>query len=243
MKKIVLVLQIFMLLFLSIQHVKAGPYGNDVVSNFTMALMKKDEKQARTYLSSNVKLPEIREETPIRRVSGLPSLKANVRVSLAYFDDGEDMPERIAFIWEITSNQEKITDIRVIYDGSNPFMNESKMIKEYSNKHKANILTASKFPFDITHVEGNINKDTLLIRYRNVKLHGLLQVKIEPGEEDLEAAKGENIYTLKNGIKALYLRNELIFLHDSLKYSIRIESEIPQDFTVYDLLEIANSMF
>ncbi|MCL1698088.1 MULTISPECIES: hypothetical protein [unclassified Lysinibacillus] len=50
---------------------------------------------------------------------------------------------------------------------------------------------------------------------------------------------------VKNGVKALYQPNEsqLTFVHDSLKYSIRMESEITQDFTMQDLLEMANSMF
>ncbi|MGE7672686.1 hypothetical protein ACQKMV_03725 [Lysinibacillus sp. NPDC094403] len=230
MKKIELVVLAFLLLYFSIQHVKAGPYDDDVVSNFLIAMANKEEEQLKTYVSSNVKIPEIREETPISGFSGLPSPKEN---------------DRVAFIWEITFNQEKVTDIRVVYDGSNPFMNESKIIKEYMNKHIVNILTVSQFPFDITHVEGSINNDILLIRYQNVNSHGLLQVRVEPDEENLKAAEGENIYTLKNGIRALYQPNvnQLIFVHDSLKYSISIESEITENFTVQDLLEIANSMF
>jgi len=245
MKKIELVLLAFLLLYFSMQHVKAGPYNDDIVSHFLLAMVKKDEEQVKKYVSSKVKIPEIREETSISRFSGYPSPKENVRVALAYFNDGENMPERIAFIWEVTFHQEEVTDIRVVYDGSNPFMNESKIMKEYMNKQIANILTVSKFPFDITHVEGSINKDILLIRYQNVNLHGLLQVKVEPKEEDLKAAEGENMYTLKNGTKALYQPdvNQLIFVHDSFNYSISIESEITKDFTVHDLLEIANSMF
>ena len=93
-------------------------------------MVKKDEKLARTYLSSNVKIPEIGEETPINRILGFPSPKENVRVSIAYFYDGDNMPERIAFIWEITFNKDKITDIRVVNDSSNPFISESNVIKE-----------------------------------------------------------------------------------------------------------------
>lgn len=236
---------VFLLLYFSIQHVKAGPYNDDVVSHFLLAMVKNDEEQLKTYVSSNVKIPEIREETPISSYSSLPSPKESVSVALAYFNDGENRPERIAFIWAVTFNEEEVTDIRIVYDGSNPFMNESKLMKEYMNKYIANILSVSKFPFDITHVEGSINDDILLIRYQNENLQGLLQVKVEPKEEVLEVAEGENMYTLKNGIKTLYQPNEnqLTFVHDSLKYSISIESEITQDFTVQDLLEMANSMF
>ena len=44
----------------------------------------------------------------------------NVMVSVAYFDNGKGSEGRIAFIWEITIIKNKITDIRVVYDGSEP---------------------------------------------------------------------------------------------------------------------------
>lgn len=99
----------------------------ELVRDFIIALTKNDEELARTYLSLNVKIPEIREDTPIRSFSGLPSPKENVVVSVAYFDDKEKS-KRIAFIWEIAFSKDKITDINVVYDGSNPFMNESNII-------------------------------------------------------------------------------------------------------------------
>ena len=101
--------------------------------------------------------------TPIRRFLGLPSPNENVRVSIAYFYDGDNEPERIAFIWEITSNREKITDIRVVYDGSNPFIDELKAINEYEAKNRTIVLAPSKFPFDITHIDADVDKETLML--------------------------------------------------------------------------------
>jgi len=249
MKKILIIL-IASGMFLSIQSVMAKSFSNDVVSNLMYAVVKKDEKLARSYVSSEVKIPEIREDTPIKRFSGLPSPEENVRVSIAYFYDGENNPERIAFIWEISTNKEKITDIRVVYDGSNPFMNESKAIKEYEAKNKTNILTPSAFPFDITHIDGYVDKDILMLSYRNADLGGLLQIKVVPHDADLEILKGENaeFYSLKNGTNALYQSNsppadQLVFQNGNSRYSIGIGYSTKQNVTVNDLLKIANSMF
>ena len=221
----------------------------ELIRDFLIALTKKDKKQARTYLSLNVKIPEIREDTPIRSFSGLPSPRDNVIVSVAYFADEETL-NRIAFIWEIAFNKDQITNIHVVYDGSNPFMNESNLIKQYKAKNKTGVLTASEFPFDITHVDGNVNNDILMLRYKNVDLNGLLQIIVEPNTVDLKSLKRENdqFYTLNNGINALYQPNyppghQLVFHHANLKYSIGIKGTQNQNITVNDLLEIANSMF
>ena len=248
MKKI-LVIFIALGMLLAIQSVKAKPLSDDVVSNLMYALVKKDEKLARAYVSSEVKIPEIRENTPITGFSGLPSPKKNVMVSIAYFS-AENNSERIAFIWEVTSNKEKITNIRVVYDGSNPFMNESKARMEYEAKNKTNVLYPSKFPFDITHISGDVNKEVLMLRYRNADLGGLLQIKIVPHNTEVETLKGENdeFYSLKNGTNALYQPNfpaasQLVFRNGNLRYSIGISYATKDFVPVDDLLKVANSMF
>jgi len=251
MRKILIVLIAFTLVFLVIKPVMAATH--DIVkigSEFVLTLIKKDEEQARIYLTSNVTIPEIREETPINRVTGLPSPNENVSVTIAYFDDGESMKGRIAFIWEITFSKDKIKDIRVVYDGSNPFMNESKVIKEYEAKNKTNILPPSKFPFDVTHIGGYVDEDILMLHYRNANSDGLLQIKVEPDNADLETLKGEKdeFYSLKNGTNALYQPNfspapQLVFQNEHSRYSISISYETKENVTVDDLLKIANSMF
>lgn len=251
MKKILTILMAFTLVFLVIQSVMAAPDIVKIGSDFVIALAKKDEEQARTYLASDVDIPEIREGTPISSVRGLPSPKENSSVTIAYFDDDENyLHGRMAFIWEMTFNKEKITDIRVVYDGSNPFMNESKAIKEYEAKNKTTIHPPSKFPFDITHIDGDVDEDELLLRYRNAGLGGLLQIKVVPHSADLETLKGENdeFYSLKNGTSALYQPNfplapQLIFQNGNSRYSISIRYATKENVTVDDLLKIANSMF
>ncbi|MCH7324054.1 hypothetical protein LZ480_19525 [Solibacillus sp. MA9] len=251
MKKILTILMAFTLVFLVIQPVMATLDIVKIGSEFVIALTKKDEEQARTYLASDVDIPEIREDTPIRKVTGLPSPKENISVTIAYFDDDENyLQGRIAFIWEITFKKEKITDIRVVYDGSNPFMNESKAIKEYEAKNKTNIRPPSKFPFDITHIDGYVDEDVLMLRYRSAGLGGLLQIKVVPHNTDLETLKGENdeFYSLKNGTNALYqpnfpLASQLIFQNGNSRYSISISYSTKENVTVDDLLKVANSMF
>lgn len=122
MKKTLTIFIAFTLVLILSQPVMATHDIIKIGSEFVItSLIKKDEEHARTYLTSNVVIPEIREDTPINRVTGLPSPNENVSVTMAYFDDGEGMQERIAFIWEITFVEDKVTDIRVVYDGSNPF--------------------------------------------------------------------------------------------------------------------------
>ncbi len=117
------ILGIFLsILLLNTLNVTAIQYPN-IESNFMQAIIEKKDEKAKTYLHSDVKLPKIRENTPFRGFTGLPTSKDNKMVFVAYFNDGEDQPSRIAFIWEITSNNTKITNIRVVYDGSNPLMN------------------------------------------------------------------------------------------------------------------------
>lgn len=251
MKRNMIILITLGILFLSTQTVMATPpfkEGN-VVSNFIHTLVRNGEKEARSFTVPDVKIPEIREKTPITGFSGLNSPNENVRVIIGYFESGENEPERIAFIWEVTSNKEKVTDIRVVFDGSNPFIDEAKAIQEYQDKMNTPILAASEFPFDITHIDADIDKDTLMLRYRNADLQGLVQIKIVPTDTDLKKLKGENdeYYTLKSGTKALYQNvptaHQLIFQHKNSRYSIGISKTTKKDITVEDLLKIANSMF
>ncbi len=121
MKKILFLIPVLALILLITQPVRATDDIVKIGSQFVIEYsIKKDEGQARTFLNSNVVIPEIREETPINNVMGLPSPKENVMVSIAYFDDGKGFQGRIALIWEITIVKNKITDIRVVYDGSEP---------------------------------------------------------------------------------------------------------------------------
>nr|WP_106779485.1 hypothetical protein [Lysinibacillus timonensis] len=241
----------FVVILFNCQPVMAAPDSVKIGSDFVIAAyVKKDEVLARTYLSSNVAIPEIREDTPINRVTGLPSPKENTSVSIAYFNDGEVMQGRIAFIWELTVIEDKITDIKVVYDGTNPFMNESALIKEYETKNNVLIVPPSEFPFDITHVDGRVTVDNkiLVLNYKNANLNGVMQIKIEPITKSLESLKGERdkFVTLKNRIKALYQQNnatgQLVFQHRNLMYSISIESEINEYSTVDNLQNIANLM-
>ncbi|WP_227940280.1 hypothetical protein [Alkalihalobacillus deserti] len=250
MKRIIIMTTILML-FLSVETVMATPFKyENVVSNLIHTLVTKGEEEAKSFVASGVEIPEIREKTPITGFSSLNSPDENVRVAIGYFVSEENEPERIAFIWEVTSNKEKVTDIRVVYDGSNPFVDESKIIKEYQDKMKTPVLAPSEFPFDITHIRAYIDKDTLMLRYRNANLQEFVQIKVAPNITGLEKIKGEadKYYTLKNGTKALYQPNflpahQLIFQHKNLKYTIGISKTTKKDIKVEDLLKIANSMF
>lgn len=227
------------------QPVKSAPDIVKIGSEFVIALIKKDEKKARDYLASNVVIPEIREDTPINRVSGLPSPKKNVSVSIAYFDDGELMKGRIALIWELSYREEQITDIRVVYDGANPFMNETSAVKKYEAETNNTVLVVSSFPFDITHVEGSIEQYSLILKYQNIDTQSTLRVKVEPINSTLETLKSEKdqFYSLKNNIKTLYqpYNHQLIFQYGDFRYFVTIQ-QMKQNTPLSDLIKVANSM-
>ncbi|WP_186577977.1 DUF4367 domain-containing protein [Aquibacillus kalidii] len=249
MKKLLIKITIVGLFFLCTQTtVLAKPFKGDVVSEFAYALISKGKEEVNNYVVSDVTVPEIRENTQLREVSEYHSPKENVSVLVANFDDGENKPERTAFIWEVTSKEDKITNIRVLYDGSNPFMNELKIIKEYNNKYDKEILGLSKFPFDITHIDGEILGNKATINYMNPKNNQTLQVDVTPTEKNISSLKGKddaNQYYLKNGTKALCLEDnsnnyKLVFQYDNLQYTITIDGI---DTHPNDLIYVANSMF
>ncbi len=245
MKRIIIFLVTFATLFLPTSSVFAAAGGN-VVSDFILTFVKNGEKEASSFTTSDVEIPEIREKTPINSCSGLKSPHENVKVSICYFESREDEPERIAFIWEVTSNKEKVTDIRVVYDGSNPFVDESKAIREYQEKMKTAVLAPAEFPFEITHIDAKIANHALLLKYRNAELEGLVEIVVSPTDSDLKELKDKNdeYYTLKNGKKALFstATNQLVFQHKKMRYSISVSNTGNKDRTVEECLNIANSM-
>ncbi|WP_175639120.1 hypothetical protein [Metabacillus schmidteae] len=240
-------------LFLSnIQVAMAGDQKDtdDTIRLFLEAWMKKDENKAQSYLMEGVKIPELKESTPIRRITGLPSPTKGIKVMVAFFD-GELGGERIAFIWEVAVKNERITQIRVIHDGTNPFMEEAKVVKEYEMKFKKNILVPSKFPFEITGCNGYINNKELSVYYTNESINGFLKITIFPISVDLDKYKGktDKYYTLDDGTRALYrgefdLGYEMRFQKDGLQYTVVIgnKKELKKKFKAEDLIRIVESM-
>jgi hypothetical protein len=221
----------------------------DVLRDFVSALGKQDEQLAKSYLERGVVLPELKENTRFRSIAGLRSPKPNKKVLVAYFEDEDKELERMAFIWEVTTKNEKITDIRVVYDGSNPFMNEAKAVKEYESKIHKTVHVPTNFPFKITHIDADVYQDVLTLRYRNLDVKGTVQLKVVPKARELEKFKAgsDQFYTLKDGTKALYQSSfqpayQLIFQHDDLQYYVGIGKHIKQKVTVNDLIQIAESM-
>jgi hypothetical protein len=123
---------------------------------------------------------------------------------LAHFQK-EDNIQRIAFIWEVTTSNNKISDIRVVYDGANPMMNEQKAISDYRNKYQKNILVPKFFPFEVTHVDSKVIGNNLTISYKNATTNSVIEVNVTPKSKSLDQLKGrkEKLTTLKSGRKVL----------------------------------------
>lgn len=223
---------------------------DNTIRLFLEAWMKKDENKAQSYLMEGVKIPKLKESTPIRSIAGLPSPTKGVKVMVAFFD-GELGGERIAFIWEVAVKNERITQIRVIHDGTNPFMEEAKLVKEYEKKFNKNILVPSKFPFEITGCHGSINDKELSIYYRIESINGFLKITVSPISVDLDKYKGktDKFYTLDDGTRAIYrgefdLGYEMRFQKDGLQYTVVIgnKKELKKKFKAEDLIRIVESM-
>lgn len=206
MKKIVTV---FLALTLVIIHFQPAKAVSTVVTNASEFVIdyfiENNQEQVRTYLAENVTIPEVSENTPINRVTGYPSPDEDVSVVISYFEDERISRRsgRIAFIWELTVEDEKITDIRVVYDGSNPFINEKNLVNEFESQSKTNILTVAEHPFVVQQVDGNIDNGRLELNYRNTETEASLQIAVEQNAtalEDFQAAN-DQIYTLSNGLK------------------------------------------
>ncbi|MGW9103283.1 hypothetical protein ACWGPZ_31760 [Priestia megaterium] len=249
MKQCVCIIFIIGLIFSKAQMTWAYSDTKPALYNFIYSLRRMGSEQAEKYVAQDVYIPEIREDTPLRNIQGLPSSKKNEQILIGYFNDGKETNERIAFIWKVAFNKAQITSINEVYNGSNPFMNEFNAINKYEKKFHVDILEPTAFSFEITHVDTQLDNDTLIIRYRNDTLSSLFQLKVTDTNHSLEDYKGDKdvSYTLKNGTKALYQPSyfpakQLLFQRGKLMYTIGISKATKKDVTANDLLKIANSM-
>lgn len=81
--------------------------------------MKRNYSEANKYLLDRVQIPLINERSIIRQIKLAPSPTKNVKVLIGYFEDRVLKGDRLAFIWELTYKGNKISEIRVVYDGAN----------------------------------------------------------------------------------------------------------------------------
>ncbi|MBM7096156.1 hypothetical protein JSY36_10340 [Bacillus sp. H-16] len=191
-------------------------------------------ERAKEYTIEGVVIPPFREHTAIASYEGLNSPHQNKTVALGYFEGDE--PARLAFIWEVTTNEARIiTDIRVVYDGANPFMNEQKGRERFEKKVKMRVLVPSAFPYPITHVETEYEGETLTIEYGNHELLQSITVKITHGTEIMKT--GEEV-ELTDGTKACIETGGLRFVKNKMIYTIEFKGKTREA----ELIRVANSM-
>ncbi|MCA0757262.1 hypothetical protein KP806_19560 [Paenibacillus sp. N4] len=220
---------------------------------FAKAIMRNDFDEAQKYIDKSfVQIPEIRENSPIRGIQLVPSPEKGVKILLANFYDEGLKGERLAFIWELVVKGDRITRIRVLFDGANPLVDEGRLFREYQLKFKRHVLVPTEFPFKITHFNGFVdNNESLEFVYRNDELNGFFRVKAFPivGELERYKRKDDVYYLLKDGTKALYWPNfewgyELRFQKNGMQYTLAIGNKkmLKAKFKAEDMLKIANSM-
>ncbi|QWG33630.1 hypothetical protein E0M25_20130 [Bacillus mycoides] len=239
----------FLLYFQSTTIIMAKPQSN-VINKFKHALLKNDKKLMHSYVTEGLKIPTFQKEKHLHKILEVPSPKEDTTILIAYFKDTSDVCT-IGFILEIVTKNNKISHINQIYDGTNPFMKEATIVKEYELKFKQHILTATKFPFDIQQFYGYIYNNYLELHYNNEDINGILKITVSPVQHKLDqyVHKGTKFYNLKNNTKALFnshfdLAYELIFQRDGFQYKIAIGNKlyIKRKYTVNDLIQIAESM-
>ncbi|WP_160718647.1 hypothetical protein [Bacillus sp. USDA818B3_A] len=227
----------------------------EIFRKLARALYYKDESLLRSLTEPSVKIPEIRENTTINSLQTLPSPHKNMYVMIGSFkdclDDGKGgCGDRIAFIWEVSMKNDKITKINVISDVANPYMNELILTKEYKEKFNKQIFGAGYFPFKITHVSGKISGEKITIYYKNIKMTGVVKIQARPTAGEIILPK-MNMYkqvALQNGghgfIGKLPVGYEIIFLIDNIQYNVKLYSDGKHyKPSKSDLIKVANSMF
>jgi hypothetical protein len=244
------------IIFLSIEicllsyQVTMAQSQSTVVDKFIEALMKRDEKLMQSYVIEPIKIPELKESENIYKITEVPSIREDTKLLVAYFKE-KHHENRTAFIWEVVSKGEKISNLKVLYDGTNPFMEEAKIVKEYEMKFKTKVLVPTQFPYDVIRFDGLIHDEYLVLHYSNESIHGGLNVRVSPISSKLEEykKKRDTFYTLKNGEKAIFsehygLGYELRFQKDGFHYTIAIGNKkyLKKKYTVNDLIRIAESM-
>lgn len=222
----------------------------NVIRDFKQALLKKDNKLMQSYVTEGVELPTFQTNKQIHEIKIVPSPKEDTTILISYFKDTHGR-FTLGYILEIVTKNNKISRINQIYDGTNPFMKEATIVKEYEMKCKEHILTPTKFPFEIHEFQGYIYNDYLNLQYYNEDINGIFKITVSPVQHKLDhyAHKGTKFYILKNNIKAVYnpqfdLAYELIFQKDGFQYTIALGNKlyIKRKYNVTDLIRIAESM-
>ncbi|MGF2712657.1 hypothetical protein ACQUY5_10055 [Bacillus cereus] len=248
--KLIKIFCIFFLLYFQSSSIIMAKSQTDIISKFKHALLKNDKKLMHSYVTEGLKIPTFQKEKHLHKIIEVPSPKEDTTILIAYFKDTSDV-STIGFILEIVTKNNKISQINQIYDGTNPFMKEATIVKEYEMKFKQHILTPTKFPFEIQQFHGYIYNNNLELHYNNEDINGIIKITVSPVHNKLDqyVHKGTKFYTLKNNMKALYnphfdLAYELIFQKDGFQYKIAIGNKlhIKRKYNAQDLIQIAESM-
>lgn len=241
---------LFFVLYISSSQIVLATSQNHVIDQFIKALINRDEKLMQSYVMESVEIPTIKKNTQIKKITKVPSPQKDTVVLVTYTKNKQN-ENQIAFVWTLTTKNEKISYIQCIYDGTNPFLEEAQIIKEYEMEHRQNVLVPTKFPFQIDDFQGITYSDSLQLKYYNESLNGILKITISPIYTKLEQhkQKGDQFYTSQKGIKMLYKPNfhlayELIFQTNNLQYKIEIGNKkyLKETYMVNDLISIAESM-
>ncbi len=187
---------IFYLLYFQSATIITAKSQTDVISEFKHALLKNDKELMQSYVTEGVKLPTFQKEKPIHEIKTVLSPKEDTTILIS---KALMMNLLSVSFLEIVTKNNKISRINQIYDGTNPFMKEATIVKEYEMKCKKHILTPTKFPFEIHEFQGYIYNDYLNLQYYNEDINGIFKITVSPVQNKLNfyVHRGAKFYSLK----------------------------------------------
>ncbi|MCM3764470.1 hypothetical protein [Neobacillus niacini] len=238
------ILFLVLVCFLSIPNMvgsaKERNFEHEVSRVFEKALLHNNDQRLNSLKEPHIKLPEIREKTPIGGLATLPSTRENSVLLMGHFFE-HGHAERMAFIWEISWKNYKISDIKVLSDLANPLMNELIVTKEYRDKFDKDLLVPSYFPFEITHVDGKVRSEEVSLEYKNIMVSGLLEIVASP---EGRVPKGYKTVELRDGKTGLIGKAangyEFVFSHEKMQYNVMLSGT---KLSKKELVKVVESMF
>ncbi|WP_066309009.1 hypothetical protein [Bacillus sp. FJAT-29814] len=219
---------------------KERNFEHEVSRAFEKALLHNNDQRLNSLKEPHVKLPEIREKTPIGGLATLPSTRENSVLLMGhFFENGR--AERMGFLWEISWKNYKVSEIKVLSDMANPLMNELIVTKEYRDKFGRDILVPSYFPFKITHVDGKVTGDEIAVEYKNIEFSRVLEIVASP---EGRVPKGYKPVVLRDGKNGLIGKTAngygFVFSHEKMDYNVKLSGT---KLSKKELVKVVESMF
>ncbi|NIK66622.1 MULTISPECIES: hypothetical protein [unclassified Paenibacillus] len=184
----------------------------EAVDQMINALLRHKYDLAQSYLANGARMPEIREDSPILQVEGLPSTKIGHRILIGYFRDEAFNSSRMAFIWDLTIKQDRIIRLDALYDGANPLVNENKVVRDYRNRFDRHVMVPGQFPFEVHKVRGEIKGQRIALQYVDDANDRFLLIQAEPVQPGMPIMDGPKPLKAKGSLESRFQKDGMQYM-------------------------------